>query len=80
MHYLQLGSQLRASQLAQYLARLHDGGEPTETFTAVFGDPAVLERELREYLRNFSFPSIRLDFGEKVGGTGGWRRRLAWTT
>lgn len=68
MHYLQLGSQQRAAQLAQYLARLHDGGEPSETFKAVFGDPAMLERELHDYLRKFSFPALRLDFGEKVGG------------
>ncbi len=70
MHYLRLGSQIRASQLAQFLGGLHDGGEPTETFAAVFGDPSILERELHEYLRHFSFPSIRLDFGERVSGTG----------
>jgi tetratricopeptide (TPR) repeat protein len=70
MHYLQLGSQPRASQLAQYLAQLHNGGEPVETFNAVFGDPAILERELGDYLRKFTFPSIRLDFAEKVVGAG----------
>jgi tetratricopeptide (TPR) repeat protein len=69
MHYLQLGSRVRASQLSQYLVRLHDGGDPQETFTAVFGDVSVLERELRDYLRKFSFPVIRLDFSEKVVGT-----------
>jgi predicted Zn-dependent protease len=65
MHYLQLGSQRRTSQLTEYLARLHDGGEPGETFAAVFGDPASLERELREYVRRLSFPSIRLASPEK---------------
>jgi len=70
MHYLQLGSRVRASQLSQYLAGLRDNGDPQETFTAVFGDVSVLEREFRDYLRKFSFPVIRLDFSEKVVGTG----------
>jgi tetratricopeptide (TPR) repeat protein len=70
MHYLQLGSRVRASQLAQYLARLHDNGDPQETLSAVFGDVSVLERELRDYLRKFSFPVIRLDFREQIVGTG----------
>jgi tetratricopeptide (TPR) repeat protein len=70
LHYMQLGSPQRAAQLTQYLARLHDGGEPAETFKTVFGDPATLERELRDYLRKFSFPAIRLDFVQKVGGAG----------
>ena len=70
MHYLQLGSQTRASQLTRYLARLHDGEDPTRSFAAVFGDPAVLERELRDYVRKFTFPAIRFDFAEKVSGAG----------
>jgi tetratricopeptide (TPR) repeat protein len=68
MHYLQLGNQRRTSQLIEYLARLHDGGEPGETFAAVFGDPATLERELREYVRRLSFPSIRLASRDKGSG------------
>src|SRR5215831_11108681 len=60
MHYLELGNPTRASQLTEYLARLHDGTEPKEAFAAIFGDPAVLERELREYIRRLSFPAIRL--------------------
>src|SRR5262249_23694592 len=35
-----------------------------------FGEVTVLERELRDYLRKFSFPVVRLDFSEKVVGTG----------
>jgi tetratricopeptide (TPR) repeat protein len=70
MHYLQLGSQTRASQLTHYLARLHDGEDPTRSFMAAFGDPAVLERELRDYVRKLTFPAIRFDFAEKVGGAG----------
>ena len=68
MHYLQLGNLRRTSQLTEYLARLHDGGEPGETFAAVFGDPATLERELRDYVRRLSFPSIRLASREKGSG------------
>ena len=70
MHYLQLGNHTRALQLTEYLARLHDGAEPKETFAAVFGDTAILERELREYIRRLSFPSIRLASTDKVGATG----------
>jgi tetratricopeptide (TPR) repeat protein len=70
MHYLQLGNQTRASQLTEYLARLHDGDEPKETFAAVFGDPAILERELREYIRRWSFPALRSGTGAKLGATG----------
>jgi tetratricopeptide (TPR) repeat protein len=68
MHYLQLGNQRRTSQLTEYLARLHDGGEPGETFAAVFGDLATLERELRDYVRRLTFPSIRLASREKGSG------------
>jgi tetratricopeptide (TPR) repeat protein len=66
MHYLQLGSARRAAELGSYLSRLRDGAEPAEAFAAIFGDPAVLERELRDYLRKFSFPAIRLDFADRV--------------
>jgi predicted Zn-dependent protease len=68
MHYLQLGNQRRTSQFTEYLARLHDGGEPSATFAAVFGDPVTLERELRDYVRRLSFRSIRLASREKGGG------------
>jgi len=68
MHYLQLGSPARASQLAQYLSRLYDGGEPGETFKTVFGETSALERELRAYVTRFSFPAIRFDFEERVSG------------
>lgn len=67
MHYLQLGSQRRAAELAAYLSQLHDGGQPPEVFATVFGDPAILERELRDYVRKFSFPAFRVDFAERVG-------------
>ncbi len=67
MHYLQLGSQRRAAELAAYLSRFHDGALPAEAFTAIFGDPATLERELRDYVRKFSFPALRVDFAERVG-------------
>src|SRR5262245_2858150 len=70
MHYLQLGSKLRASQLAQYLDRLRSGASHRESFEATFGDLAALERELQNYLRSFNFPSVRLEFDAAVKGTG----------
>ncbi len=71
MHYLMLGNQTRAPQLQDYF-RLVKGGEPAdEAFLAAFGsDIEALERELREYVRTFSFPTLRIDFAGSVTGSG----------
>ncbi len=74
MHYLMLGNQVRAVQLREYLLRLKDGVAHDEAFQQAFGgSPDDLERELREYIRLLSFPAMRLDFPEKVSGSGAGR-------
>lgn len=74
MHYLMLGNPERAVQLRDYLSRLKDGAAPDVAFRGAFaGSPDDLERELRDYIRRFKFPAIRLDFSEKVLGSGAGR-------
>lgn len=74
MHYLMLGNQVRAVQLREYLLHLREGMAPEQAFQGAFGaSPDDLERELREYIRMFSFPAMRLDFSEKVRGSGAGR-------
>ncbi len=73
MHYLMLGNQHRTSQWRVYLAQVKDGATPEEAFTEAFKDDGrALERELGEYIRNLTFPVLRVSFDEKVtGGTVG---------
>jgi Flp pilus assembly protein TadD len=59
-HYLLSGSPERRRQVAE-LVRLTKGGAPgREAFQKVFGsDPSALERELRTYVRSYTFPYTR---------------------
>ena len=71
MHYLMMGSPIRAAQLRDYLVRVKEGLEPEQAFREAFSqDVDRLEGELREYIRNFSFPVLRVEFDEKVTGAG----------
>jgi tetratricopeptide (TPR) repeat protein len=71
MHYLMMGNPVRTAQLRDYLVQVKNGLAPEQAFSAAFGkDGDRLERELREYIRNFSFPVLRVEFGEKVVGAG----------
>ena len=66
VHYLTLGSAVRAPQFRKYLAALRAGTTPADAFAEVFGaDVAALDRELFDYVRQFTFPAVRLDFPEK---------------
>jgi len=66
VHYLTLGSPVRAPQFRKYLGALRAGTVPADAFAEVFGaDVAALDRELFDYVRQFSFPAFRLDFAEK---------------
>jgi tetratricopeptide (TPR) repeat protein len=74
MHYLSLGSPARSGQLREYLQQVKNGAGPEPAFKAAFGsDIDGLERELREYARQFTFPGLRLTFNEKVNGSGAGR-------
>jgi cytochrome c-type biogenesis protein CcmH/NrfG len=70
VHYLTLGNQARSAQFRKYLSAIRAGTPDDEAFAAAFGaDTATLDRELFEYVRQFSFPAIRLDFPEKSAST-----------
>ena len=44
------------------------GTPADQAFGTVFGDSAALDKELRNYVRNFMFSAVRLDLGEQVDG------------
>ena len=70
VHYLTLGNQARAPQFRAYLSAMRAGAPDQEAFARAFGaDAAVLDRELFEYVRRFTFPAIRVDFPEKSAPT-----------
>jgi Flp pilus assembly protein TadD len=70
VHYLALGSQTRAPQFRAFLSAVRAGTPEQEAFAAAFGaDAAALDRELFEYVRQFTFPTIRFDFPAKSAST-----------
>ena len=74
MHYLSLGSPARSGQLREYLQQVKNGAGPEPAFKAAFGsDVDSLERELRDYARQYKFPGLRVTFNEKVNGSGAGR-------
>jgi tetratricopeptide (TPR) repeat protein len=64
VHYLTFGGKARAGQLKKYLGAIGDGVPADRAFTGVFGDPAVLDAELRSYVRSVAFNALRLEFNE----------------
>jgi tetratricopeptide (TPR) repeat protein len=66
VHYLSFGNPERSKQFRQFLANVRSGSPAPAAFADAFGDVAVLDRELFLYIRNFLFPAILFDFGEKV--------------
>lgn len=71
VHYLMYANKARAPQLTRFLNLIASGSSPGPAFRDAFGDVKVLDRELNEYLRNFTFPAIQMNVGERVhaGGT-----------
>jgi tetratricopeptide (TPR) repeat protein len=61
VHYLISGSPDRRGEAAELLRLAQAGTPPDRLFAAAFGaDPAVLEAELRPYVKNYQFYSTRL--------------------
>jgi len=58
--------QRAASQFRQYLTTLRNGVEHKTAFSEAFNDIEVLERELFDYVRNFLFPALAIEFAERV--------------
>jgi len=68
MHYLMFGAEARRPQLTVYMRAIKSGTPPEQAFRDAFGDVSVLDNELKNYIRQFLFPAIRANFGEKVDG------------
>jgi hypothetical protein len=69
VHYLMFGDETRRPQLQAFMRAVRQGTPAERAFDDAFGDINALEKELRAYLRRFRFPGVRVDFGEKVGGS-----------
>jgi tetratricopeptide (TPR) repeat protein len=68
MHYLSFGPGGRQSQLTAYLTGLQSGQPSNEAFGRAFGsDLAALDRELAEYVRRISLPTVRVQFSQAIG-------------
>jgi tetratricopeptide (TPR) repeat protein len=70
VHYLSFGNAGRAKQFSQLLSSLRSGGTMQASFDQAFGaDAGTLDRELFDYVRQFAFPAMQFDFGERVAAT-----------
>lgn len=70
VHCLSFSSPQRNEQLKQYLAHIRAGTPSGEAFHQAFGDAAVLQRELAEYVRRVALNSLRLNFDERLVRSG----------
>ena len=67
VHYLSFGSPERAGQLQKYLTAASQGAADMDTFRGAFGqDVAALEREIRNYVRGFTFNTLLVNFSAKI--------------
>ena len=65
VHYLMLGNPTRAVEFRSYLSAMESGKSHDEAFSAAFNNAALLDSELHEYSRRFSFPAVQFDLPEK---------------
>ena len=68
VHFLMFGDEARRPQLQAFLSAIKIGTPAGQAFGEAFGDIDVLDKDLRNYIRRFRFPAMRVDFGEKVDG------------
>jgi tetratricopeptide (TPR) repeat protein len=68
VHYLMFGDEVRRPQLQAFMSAIRAGTPGEQAFADAFGDIAVLDKELRNYIRRFRFPAIQVDFGERIDG------------
>lgn len=65
VHYLTF-NRTHTAQLKTYLQAISTGDLDDGAFARAFGDPTVLDNELRQYVRSLSFPALKLDLAEKA--------------
>ena len=63
MHYLTFGNETRRAQLLRYLTSMRTGTSFDEALRKEFGtDLSPIEKELRQYVANFTFPAVKGTF------------------
>jgi tetratricopeptide (TPR) repeat protein len=73
VHYLLIGNPKRQGQLAIYLQKHADGVPPAQAVREAFGvTEAVLEKELRQYVQQAAYTSMRYTFEDKVAVDKDW--------
>jgi tetratricopeptide (TPR) repeat protein len=70
VHYVLEGSPERRRQTVEYLALLQNGSPREEAFQKTFGDPAVLERDLKTYVQRYAFNFVRAPIQPDAALTG----------
>jgi tetratricopeptide (TPR) repeat protein len=68
VHYLMFGDEARRPQFNAFMSAVKAGTAAEQAFSDAFGDAGALDKELKDYIRRFRFPAVRVDFGEKVDG------------
>ncbi|MEO5819900.1 MAG: tetratricopeptide repeat protein [Vicinamibacteraceae bacterium] len=72
-HYLLIGNPKRQGQLATYLGKYADGVPSAQAVREAFGVSEVeLEKELRKYVEQSSYQSMRYTFEDKVAIDKAW--------
>lgn len=66
VHHLLTGSPERRRQTGKYLQAMLDGAGSAEAFERSFGDLALLERDLRSYVRSAAFNYLRVPVAEEA--------------
>jgi tetratricopeptide (TPR) repeat protein len=73
VHYLLIGNPKRQGQLATYLQKHADGVPSAQAVREAFGvTEAVLEKELRQYVQQAAYTSMRYNFEDKVAVDKDW--------
>src|SRR6185503_497800 len=69
VHYLMFADKgKRQPQLSAFMGAIKNGTPAGQAFGDAFGDSALLDKELRAYVHNFTFSAVRVEFDEKVDG------------
>lgn len=78
VHYLLAGSSERRQQAVEYLSLLQNGRPREEAFQKTFGDPALLEREVKNYVQRYAFNFVRTSVQSSDAALTGEVKPMAW--